>query len=31
MRGIKLNLPRTASLFIGQVLRRLAPKPKETW
>ena len=31
MRGITLNLPRTASLFIEQVLRRLAPKPKETW
>jgi hypothetical protein len=31
MRGITLNLPRAASLFVEQMLRRLAPKTKKTW
>ena len=31
LRGIKLNLPRAASLFIEQTLRRILPKPEETW
>jgi B12-binding domain/radical SAM domain protein len=31
MRGITLNLPKTASLFVEHTLRRLASRPRETW